>query len=334
MAFTEEDRQQLIDFYKEHPMLWNSNLKEYRNRELRRVNLERLAEQLNLRYSVEKIQQEWHNLMTYFDRERMRIEGSKKSGAGLDDVYQTSWPYYGSMEFCMDKSLPDDAVSTLNHIAPVPKKKKSKNDYEEKKAKLWEVLSERLTESTSNINGNTWQNAWQQGFQTGFQQAWQQCSQMLMQQQIQPFATTSMDIQGMQPSFRPNFFGNTSVSSSSTGRTNNPFMQIQPEPNCSQQFQTPPMHRARSRYHTPPSPHQPPPQHQPPMTPRSRPGKANTANTNMCAECGRVTKYMCVNCPKYVCNVCSTPADSLECENYTEEGEIRRVGYCMDCPDD
>ncbi len=299
MAFTEEDRQQLIDFYKEHPMLWNSNLKEYRNRELRRVNLERLAEQLNLRYSVEKIQQEWHNLMTYFDRERMRIEGSKKSGAGLDDVYQTSWPYYGSMEFCMDKSLPDDAVSTLNHIAPVPKKK-SKNDYEEKKAKLWEVLSERLTESTSNINGNTWQNAWQQGFQTGFQQAWQQCSQMLMQQQIQPFATTSMDIQGMQPSFRPNFFGNTSVSSSSTGRTNNPFMQIQPEPNCSQQFQTPPMHRARSRYHTPPSPHQPPPQHQPPMTPRSRPGKANTGYVCRMWTCNKVhvceLPHICMQC--------------------------------------
>ena len=84
LAFSEEDRQQLIDYYKEHPMLWNSQLKDYRNRDLRRVNLERLARQLDSRYSVEKIQQEWHNLTTYFDRERMRMEGSKKSGAGSD----------------------------------------------------------------------------------------------------------------------------------------------------------------------------------------------------------------------------------------------------------
>ena len=116
LAFSEEDRQQLIDYYKEHPMLWNSQLKDYRNRDLRRVNLERLARQLDSRYSVEKIQQEWHNLTTYFDRERMRMEGSKKSGAGSDEVYQTSWPYYTSMEFCLDKSNPDDTVSTLNHI--------------------------------------------------------------------------------------------------------------------------------------------------------------------------------------------------------------------------
>ena len=27
LAFGEEDRQQLIDYYKEHPMLWNSQLK-------------------------------------------------------------------------------------------------------------------------------------------------------------------------------------------------------------------------------------------------------------------------------------------------------------------
>ena len=202
LAFSEEDRQQLIDYYKEHPMLWNSQLKDYRNRDLRRVNFERLARQLDSRYSVEKIQQEWHNLTTYFDRERMRMEGSKKSGAGSDEVYQTSWPYYTSMEFCLDKSNPDDTVSTLNHIAPVPKKK-TKNDYEEKKAKLWEVLGERFSTNTSNIHSNTWKILWQQGFQAGFQQAWQQCSQMFMQQQM------------------PNFLGSTSVRSTPTGRANN-----------------------------------------------------------------------------------------------------------------
>ena len=310
LAFSEEDRQQLIDYYKEHPMLWNSQLKDYRNRDLRRVNLERLARQLDFLYSVEKIQQEWHNLTTYFDQERMGMEGSKKSGAGSDEVYQTSWPYYTSMEFCLDKSNPDDTVSTLNHIAPVPKKK-TKNDYEEKKAKLWEVLSERLSTNTSNTDSNTWQMAWQQGFQAGFQQAWQQCSQMFMQQQM------------------PNFLGNTSVRSTPTGRANNPFMQIQPQPNFPPPFQTPPSHSASSGYGTPPS------QQQSPITPHSHFERARPANkVNRCTECGHSTKYVCVNCPTIICNACSTPADPLECQNYNEEGEIRRVGYCDNCPED
>ena len=68
-GFTEEDRQQLIEFYKEHTMLWNPD-----------------ENQLGSRYTVDKIQQEWHNRTTYFDREHMRMEGSKKSGAGTDEV--------------------------------------------------------------------------------------------------------------------------------------------------------------------------------------------------------------------------------------------------------
>ena len=78
----------------------------------------------------------------------------------------------------MDKSIPDAAVSTLNHIAPIPKKstKTSKANLEEQKAKLWEVLADRLA-GTSQNQGD-WQQAWQQGFQAGFQQAWQQCSQI------------------------------------------------------------------------------------------------------------------------------------------------------------
>lgn len=337
MAFTEEDRQQLIEFFKEHPMLWNHHVKEYRNRDLRRINLECLAEQLGARYSVEKIQQEWHNLTTYLEREHIRMEGSKKSGSGSDEVYQTKWPYYGCMEFCMDKSIPDDAVSTLSHVAPVPKKaaKTGKINLEEKKAKLWEVLAERLGGENSACDNGTWQQAWQQGFQAGFQQAWQQCSQMFMPQQMQSFAApekTSPNIQSMPPAFHSTYFRNThpSYQFSSTipnmSRANSaypvrpnspvsPLMSVQPEPSYS------------PTAHAQPSP----PQRIQPLTPRSRPGRFNTANINMCVDCGRITKYMCVDCSNYACNVCSTPADPLASENYCEEGEVRRVGYCGDC---
>ena len=131
-------------------MFWNPHEKEYRNRDLKRMNLERLSEKLGSRYAVDKIQQEWHNLATYFDRERMRMEGSKNSGAGTDEVCETKWPYYASMEFYMDNSIPDAAVSTLKHIASVPKRstKTSKANLEDKKAKLWKALADRLVASS------------------------------------------------------------------------------------------------------------------------------------------------------------------------------------------
>ena len=41
---SEDDKEVLIAFYKQHPMLWNPKLHEYRNRDLRWTNLERLAQ--------------------------------------------------------------------------------------------------------------------------------------------------------------------------------------------------------------------------------------------------------------------------------------------------
>lgn len=320
-AFTEDDRQVLIEYFKQHSMLWNHHIKEYRNRELRRMKLESLADILERRYSVDKIQNEWHNLTTHFERERMRMEGSRKSGAGSDEVYHTKWPYYGLMEFCLDKSLPDKAVSTMTHSSPVPKKVSKKENLEEKKAKLFEVIADRLSKDSPTDNNGHWQQAWQQGFQAGFQQAWQQCSQMFMQQQMKmgtPPVTTGPNLAASnQPPFQqPIYPGNPTNHwpynpmgnmSNPSGYTSSPLRSIQPEPPV-RHFQQ--------------SPSQP-------ETPHKRRCTSNT--THMCIQCGRTTKYMCVSCQNRVCNICSTPADPLSTQNYCEEGEIKRVGYCQDC---
>ena len=51
---------------------------------------------------------------------------------------------------------------------------------------------------------------------------------------------------------------------------------------------------------------------------------------NKCLICSRETKYMCVKCNVFVCNICSQPANP-NCKNYNEDGEYRHVGYCPDC---
>ncbi|CAB4045135.1 Hypothetical predicted protein, partial [Paramuricea clavata] len=230
----------------------------------------RLAEQLGSRYCVDKIQQEWHNLATYFERERMRMKGSKKSGAGSDEVYRTKWPYYASMEFYMDKSIPDAAVSTLQHIARIAKKssKTTKSACEEKKAKLWEVLAENLSGSHSD---GDWQQAWQQGFQAGFQKAWQQCSQMFMQRQtFMPQMT-----QSFHPTAHNHQASSTFYMQPSTPPHHQPFTQplpTQPSTPHHQPFTTPPRTQPttpQQQPFTPPHMQSSTPEHQ--LKPRNHP---------------------------------------------------------------
>ena len=51
---------------------------------------------------------------------------------------------------------------------------------------------------------------------------------------------------------------------------------------------------------------------------------------NMCFKCQRQTKYKCVKCDRFACNICSHPADPDD-DNYSEFGEFKCVSYCTDC---
>lgn len=71
----------MLDYYRESEELWNHNLVDYRDRQLREVNLRTLCTLLPGR-SVDDIKKEWTTLKTIFLREVKREEGSKVSGTG------------------------------------------------------------------------------------------------------------------------------------------------------------------------------------------------------------------------------------------------------------
>ena len=355
---SEDDKEVLIAFYKQHPMQWNPKIHEYRNRDLRGTNLESLAQKLNFKYSIEKIQKEWHNLTTIYERERGRHDASQKSGAGTNEVYVSQWPYYKTMEFSHDRSTPDVATSTLRHVAPTTVKKsgvkRTNEAMEETKIKLWQVLTEKLSNNvTASDDNSSWQQAWQQGFQAGFKQGWQQ---YVMQTQMQTFP--GMNIQ--MPTF------NIPVSSHQVFPNNSPHSQISPSstsssPRYQNNASSPDVFQSNS-----PSPlmFQNSPHQQllhDPSTPqifnRTTPSSSTSVQStsslssddavesnatnhvlldltpkqqNKCLICSRETKYMCVKCNVFVCNICSQPANP-NCKNYNEDGEYRHVGYCPDC---
>lgn len=178
---TNEEKGTLIEFFKNTPQLWDTNLKEYRDRDQRRASMERLSKEFDDKYTIKDLADMWHKLSTHFQRESVKQESSLKSGAGKEDVYESDWPFFSSLEFIKDKIEPDEGVSnTFDHVAPVnekttPSKRKreeeKENAMEIAKMKVLEALVSRLSDEKATTSGGmSWKSGYEAGFQAGFQQ--------------------------------------------------------------------------------------------------------------------------------------------------------------------
>ena len=97
----------LIDFYQENELLWNHTLQNYKDRNLKAAALRKLADILVI-HSLDEIKDQWHTLMTTFDREHKRV------GSGTDSVYKSGWKYCERMLFMSQSKEVDESVSTIN----------------------------------------------------------------------------------------------------------------------------------------------------------------------------------------------------------------------------
>ena len=111
-SWTDNENEIIIKYYKENEFLWNHHLRDYKNRDKREIAMSKLQEELPNR-STQEIKSQWHALKTVFDREHGRVEGSKRSGAGTDSVYNPTWKHFKSMQFTKQCQNLDESTSTL-----------------------------------------------------------------------------------------------------------------------------------------------------------------------------------------------------------------------------
>jgi hypothetical protein len=144
----------LIEFYRENIALWNHHLVDYRDRNFREVLLDKLANELEGKFTIADIKQQWHNLVTTYKLEKQREDCSKSSGSGVSDVYSSNWDFFNSMCFIdvtcdIDKSQTSlDSPASL--VPPSKKKKLSvKEDEQSAKTQLWKALATQLTQGNS-----------------------------------------------------------------------------------------------------------------------------------------------------------------------------------------
>ena len=101
--WTEDETMTIIEFYHTNPVLWNHCLSEYKDRNLKKMAMDKLTTTLNR--SEEEIKNHW---------EDKRQKASKKSGTSTSEVYKSNWKYFDCLRFVRDCAEVDMSKSTLN----------------------------------------------------------------------------------------------------------------------------------------------------------------------------------------------------------------------------
>ena len=151
VPFTTEEPETLITFYHTNPPLWNHGLADYRDRNIRRALIQRLCDDLDDKFTEEDIKKEWNVLLTRYRKERQAEKTSRSSGAGVDDVFNSSWEHFEHMAFFETTPETDSAMSTLDKsddtTPPAPKKSKSSQE-SEARAALYTAIAKSFEKPT------------------------------------------------------------------------------------------------------------------------------------------------------------------------------------------
>ena len=61
----------------------------------------------------DEFKRKWNTLRTQFSQERTKLEKSRKSGAGIDEVYVCKWTWFEQLKFLIDIVGPKKSISNL-----------------------------------------------------------------------------------------------------------------------------------------------------------------------------------------------------------------------------
>ena len=121
-----------------------------------------LIGQFEGQFIVAEIEQQWHNLLTNYKREKQREESSKSSGSGSSEICTCSWPYYHSMSFTDNTHEMDEQENSLSPPAnpekKLPIKASSRDDEISAKTDSLKTLTNQMAHGASNTNNFPKQN--------------------------------------------------------------------------------------------------------------------------------------------------------------------------------
>lgn len=106
-----------IRLYRALPSLWKIKSDEYSNRNKKSQDYKILLHKYQEKYpnaTVDDIKKRFNALRTNFRKELRKIASSKKSGAGAEDVVESTLWYYEEMSFLREQEMPSDSINTID----------------------------------------------------------------------------------------------------------------------------------------------------------------------------------------------------------------------------
>ncbi|PIO22552.1 hypothetical protein AB205_0098530, partial [Aquarana catesbeiana] len=111
---------QFLEMYRDLPCLWKVRSKDYSDRQKHNEAYNKLAELCTVVYSkadISYVTKKIANLRTVFKKELNKINESKRSGAGADQVYMPRLWYSESLHFLTDQEEARPSVSSIDTIS-------------------------------------------------------------------------------------------------------------------------------------------------------------------------------------------------------------------------
>lgn len=100
MEWTNTNVNQLIELYREHEVLWNTALSDYKNRNKKHEAWTRIANYFQT--DKDKVEKKMRSLIGQFQREQKKLT----SRVGTDGVSESKWFAYKRLTFLNDKHKP------------------------------------------------------------------------------------------------------------------------------------------------------------------------------------------------------------------------------------
>lgn len=97
-----------IENYRELPILWDVTLKQYSDKNKRNQAYEKLLaiyKQINKNATIQDVKRKINSLRTNYRKERKKVEGSQKSGAGTDEIYEPKCWTFKELSFLNESSV-------------------------------------------------------------------------------------------------------------------------------------------------------------------------------------------------------------------------------------
>lgn len=114
MEWTNAKVCELIELYRDRPVLWDFRLKVYKDRNKKQDALPEITDTFGVDKQV--VEKKIKNLVCHFLREIKRERESSKSGAGNFDVYKSKWFCFNNMLFLKDLNTPNETTDTITQV--------------------------------------------------------------------------------------------------------------------------------------------------------------------------------------------------------------------------